>query len=121
MNKRQKKKLFKRIHGYNPPKKMKLAAVSESDTIVFEMSEIEYEEQIEKVRMMFRNMGTVIEKAVEDIGGRLKSIGEDIGDRLKNIGEALQTGYELEELPIVQTTQILTERRGKRGWTRKRR
>lgn len=68
MNKRQKKKLFKRIHGYNPPKKMKLAAVSESDTIVFEMSELEYE-----------------------------------------------------ELPIVQTTQILTERRGKRGWTRKRR
>ena len=108
MNKRQKKKLFKRIHGYNPPKKMKLAAVSESDTIVFEMSEIEYEEQIEKVRMMFRNMGTVIGKAVEDIGGRFK-----------NIGEALQTG--LEELPIVQTTQILTERRGKRGWTRKRR
>lgn len=110
MNKRQKKKLFKRIHGYNPPKKTKPAAVSDSDTIVFEMSESEYEEQIEKVRMMFRNMGAVIGKAVEDIG-----------DRFKNIGEALQTGYELEEPPIVQTTQILTERRGKRGWTRKRR
>lgn len=89
---------------------MKLETVSESDTIVFEMSESEYEEQIEKVRMMFRNMGAVIGKAVEDIG-----------DRFKSIGEALQTGYELEELPIVQTTQILTERRGKRGWTRKRR
>ena len=110
MNKRQKKKLFKRIHGYNPPKKTKPAAVSDSDTIVFEMSESEYEEQIEKVRMMFRNMGAVIGKAVEDIG-----------DRFKSIGEALQTGYELEEPPIVQTTQILTERRGKRGWTRKRR
>lgn len=110
MNKRQKKKLFKRIHGYNPPKKTKPAAVSDSDTIVFDLSESEYEEQIEKVRMMFRNMGTVIGKAVEDIR-----------DRLKNIGEALQTGYELEELPIVQTTQILTERRGERGWTRKRR
>lgn len=110
MNKRQKKKLFKRIHGYNPPKKTKQAAVSDSDTIVFDLSESEYEEQIEKVRMMFRNMGTVIGKAVEDIR-----------DRLKNIGEALQTGYELEELPIVQTTQILTERRGERGWTRKRR
>ena len=110
MNKRQKKKLFKRIHGYNPPKKTKLAAVSESDTIVFDMSEFEYEEQIEKVRMMFRNMGAVIGKAVEDIG-----------DRFKSIGEALQTGYELEELPIVQTAQILTENRGRRGWTRKRR
>lgn len=84
--------------------------MSDSDTIVFDLSESEYEEQIEKVRMMFRNMGTVIGKAVEDIR-----------DRLKNIGEALQTGYELEELPIVQTTQILTERRGERGWTRKRR
>lgn len=89
---------------------MKLAAVPESDTIVFEMSEIEYEEQIEKARMMFKNMGAIIGKAVEDIG-----------DRFKSIGEALKTGYELEEPPIVQTTQILTERRGKRGWTRKRR
>lgn len=84
--------------------------MSESDTIVFDMSEFKYEEQIEKSADDVQKHGAVIGKAVEDIG-----------DRFKSIGEALQTGYELEELPIVQTTQILVESRGKRGWTRKRR
>lgn len=107
MNKRQKKKLFKRMHGYNPPKKTKPAAVSDSDTIEFEF---DCNEQMEKVRMMLRGWGAAI--------GR---VAEAIRDGFKGIGEALQMGCETEELPIVQTTQILTESRGRRGWTRKRR
>lgn len=93
MNKRQKKKQYKRKYGYNPPK------IKQQDTPM--------EEAI-------RIFGEKVKAAAEAVGDALDKYGEIIGKTMKEAGmvyKQIAGRHQIKEDAITNTTKKLTKRR----------
>lgn len=93
MNKRQKKKQYKRKYGYNPP------IIKQQDTTMEETISI---------------FGEKIKAAAEAVGDAINKYGEIIGKTMKEAGMAykqIARGYQIKEDAMTNTTKKLTKRR----------
>ena len=125
MNKRQKKKLYKKLHGHNPPKIVNVQEKVQSQQKLEWKSPYGYAQENEDLATRFKD---ALQRATITIGESLTACAKRVADAVKTFGIAQRKYDGPQELvfnfvfpdpepPVVKTAKILTAQRltGKRN------